>query len=249
MHLPVLFAALSVVVGALMGLGSSGRALGVIRAFAIGASLVTVVGGIVPEAIESAGPVVLVALGAGLVLPLALERTLRHRHHRPDGACEVPTARAEQSRIALELGYAGLALHQVGDGVALAAFSGPAHEGHAHFDVFVSIAGHTVPVVAAAVMAFAARSGTRSGAIRAAGLGAAVLAGLAISALPGASSLLTAEFDWISTFAGGLLLHVVLHGVDFAHRRSIAGRKAELVAFVIGCALPLLIGHDHGAGA
>ncbi len=228
-----LTAVLSVFVGAALGMVGPGRSLGPIRALALGASLTTVFGVLVPDAVAAGGAPILVPFFVGILLPGLFERFGRS-HLRADG-----------ESMALELSYAGLVVHQIGDGLAMGAFAGEAHEGHAHWEVLAAVFGHTVPIVAAVVIAFAAARGRAAASLRAVGLAVAAVGGVVVTSADWASSALASHQAWVSALTGGLLLHVVLHGIEVAPPRSAGSRVAELVAFVAGAAVPALVGHEH----
>ncbi len=253
----LLIAVLSVVAGALVGLLPRAVAWSRnIHTIAVVTAVVLVVGRIVPDAVAGGGLAVLVALAAGFFAPQLLAR-LAHS-----------VAPSAGHRVGLELGYIGLAIHKVGDGVGLGTYASEAHAGHVHWDVMLAIAVHTIPIVAVITMVFARQSSVTSAVVRA--LGLAVCAGLGVafaSAL--ADHSLHAWESWIIAAVGGLLLHVVAHGDhsrdshdhdhghshdhDHGHSHgspslSLARRATEMVALVLG-ALLLWLGpaHSHAA--
>lgn len=242
MLLACLTAVFSVLVGASLGLVGPGRALGPIRALALGASLATVFGVLIPEAVGDGGALALVPFFLGLLLPGLFERF--------SGSL----LRTEGHALGLELGYVGLLVHQLGDGLAMGAFAGPGHAGHGHWEVLAAIFGHTVPIVAAVVIAFVAAKGRTSAVMRAAGLAIAAIGGVLVTTSPGASAILASHHAWVSAVTAGLLLHVVLHGIDVAPPSTSGARAVELAAFALGAAIPMVAGHgagdahDHGGG-
>jgi hypothetical protein len=231
--LACLTAIVSVLVGAALGLVGSGRVLGPIRALALGASIATVFGVLMPEAVAAGGALVLLPFCFGLLVPGLFERF---------GSGLV---RADGHAVALELSYAGLLVHQLGDGLAMGAFAGEAHEGHAHWEVLAAVFGHTVPIVAAVVIAFVAAQGRLAAAFRAAGLAIAAIGGIIVTTSPEASAALAAHHAWVSAVTAGLLLHVVLHGIDVAPPRTRGARLLELAAFAVGAVIPVAVGHEH----
>lgn len=233
MLLAALTALISVLVGSALGMVGPGRALGPVRALALGASLATVFGVLIPEALVEGGAAVLAPFFLGLLVPGLFERFGR-THFRADG--EV---------LALEVSYAGLLVHQVGDGLAMGAFSGPDHQGHAHWEVLAAIFGHTVPIVAAVVIAFVAARGRASALFRAFGLAIAAIGGVLVTSSAWASATLSQHQPWVSAITAGLLLHVVLHGIEAAPPRSAAARVIELASFAAGAMVPMLAGHEH----
>lgn len=148
--------------------------------------------------------------------------------------------------MGLELGFAGLLLHTVGDGIALGTYTGPLHADHIHFDVLFAVGGHTVPVVALVVMVFAERRSPRAAVASALALAAAAVVGvLSIGAVP-AETLAVSE-PWITATVAGLLLHVVFH--DWRSRAAegspMLRRLGDVAALAVGVALVLGGGHSH----
>lgn len=236
--LPALLTAfLSVILGAALGMIGPGRALGPVRALALGASLATVFGVLVPEAVFAAGATMLVPFFVGLLVPGLLERFGRS-HLRTDGAA-----------LALEISYVGLLVHQIGDGLAMGAFSNREHEGHVHWEVLVAVAGHTVPIVAAVVIAFAELRGRASAIVRTLGLAVAAAVGVGITSSGWAAPILHEHQVWVSSVTAGLLLHVVLHGIEASPPRSATARLLELASFAVGAMVPMVLGHEHHDGA
>ena len=145
----------------------------------------------------------------------------------------------------------------------MGAYAGPEHQAHPHFDVFLAIAGHTVPVTAAVALAFSEHRGRRSGLVRSLALAVPVLLGVGLTRLGVASQAIESNHGWVSATAGGLLLHVVLHGShapsvagdhahhdDHVHEHAAPGwrtRALEIGAFALGAVvvLGLLPGGDH----
>ncbi len=232
MLLASLTAVLSALVGALLGRAGVGKALGAIRALALGASLATVFGVLLPEAVVEVGAAALAPFLGGALLPGIVERAGKH------------VTAADGHRLALELSYGGLVLHQLGDGLAMGALGAPGAE-HAHPSVLVAVFGHTVPIVAAVFIAFATAGGRLVAWRRVGVLGAAALVGVAVTAVPSAASLVSAHHGWVEAAAGGLLLHVVLHDVEAAPAATPVTRAIELVCFGVGAAIPALVGHPE----
>jgi hypothetical protein len=208
MLLPVVFGIVSVLLGALLGLWPGARAswLAPVRALAIGAGLAVVFAALLPEALEAKGAVALAPFAAGFAAPMLLERVLGHPPHVGEPGVR-PAA-----FLGLELSYLGLLLHQVGDGLTMGAYAGPDHQAHPHFDVFLAIAGHTIPVTAAVALAFSEHRGRRSGLVRSVALAIPVLVGVGLTRVGFAEQIISANHGWVSATAAGLLLHVVLHG-------------------------------------
>ena len=66
------------------------------------------------------------------------------------------------SFFALEIGYVGLLLHKIGDGLGLGTYLSPLHAGHAHLDAVFAIAVHSVPMTAVVTMVYAAHRGWKN---------------------------------------------------------------------------------------
>ena len=104
----------AVVAGAALALGGAGpRVLGPLRAFALAAVVATVLGHLLPEAVEGGGALVLVAFAAALAAPGVIAKLVPHDHG-----------------VATELAYVSLLLHKVTDGVALGAAIAPGQPRH-----------------------------------------------------------------------------------------------------------------------
>ncbi|MBK7761401.1 MAG: hypothetical protein IPI35_34355 [Deltaproteobacteria bacterium] len=129
------------------------RALSFARTAALAAALMVVFGTLLPSAARELGGVALVIFGVGLIGPSILERVFVRRGGGEHG-------------LPIELAYWGLALHQLGDGLAL---GGAAHVEHGDA-VMLGVAAHTAPLVAVAVLGYAAHDGVASALRRSAGL-------------------------------------------------------------------------------
>jgi hypothetical protein len=214
-----------------------------VRVVALTTALAVVLGQLIPESLAAVGLPALGVVLVALVAPSLGERVLSSRRG---------------PRIGLELGFAGLVIHKLGDGAALAAWSVGSHAGHVHFDLVAAIAAHTVPVVALVVFAFARSYGLRVAVWRAAALVmATVFGGVLVDALP--PSLLRQAEPWITAVASGLLLHVVFHRVGPSEPSPAAAstaapalgptpwrRLGDLAAIAVGLGV-LALGHaEHG---
>ncbi|NVB40580.1 permease [Pseudenhygromyxa sp. WMMC2535] len=192
---------------------------------------------IVPAGIEGAGWMGVLAIVAGLLLPRLLEPRL--------GGRQTHTAAAW---IAL----AGLAVHALTDGMAVGGSHMHGNSGHA---LEWAVILHRVPMGLAVWWML---TGPERGGQRAAGLALATIAVSTIVGffLVGVVPVFEDEllFGLIQAFVGGLLLHVVSHGVGSpsAHRAEahpllpglggLAGLAMVLALFV----LPHLSGDGHG---
>ncbi|MCC7539742.1 MAG: hypothetical protein IT379_26200, partial [Deltaproteobacteria bacterium] len=182
-----------------------------------------------------------------------------HEHGRPGadrthGAKAAPSATA--ARLATELSFGALLLHQVGDGVALHHY---ATGDEPSLDAALALSLHTVPVAALVVLRFSqgavgAGAGARAwrpGLVRAAWLAVATLAGIALGATF-VSTWLQAAGPWTAAIVSGLLLHVLTHDLGRDAPRTTSERMLELAGLVGGLAIAvgaLALGaheHDHG---
>ncbi|MBK7537705.1 MAG: permease [Myxococcales bacterium] len=206
------------------------RVLLPIRGFALAAVVTSVAVHLVPEAMAAAGVWVLAAFAGGLWLPLWLAKSRRD-----------PAGRLHHRRLASELGFVAVLIHQVGDGVALGTLGSAGHADHSHWDVLLGILAHTVPLAAVVTLPFVER-GLRQVIWR---------AGLLISA--SAVGVLGAEWlsamhgevlPWLSAAVAGTLLHILAHDEPSLERPS-ALRTAELLAMLAGAALPVALAGEH----
>ncbi|HVK75201.1 MAG TPA: hypothetical protein VM734_17850 [Kofleriaceae bacterium] len=238
MGLALFTAVTSVVAGLAAAIAAHARlwVLAPVRAFAIVAVAAAIAVHILPEAIDGAGWWVLVPLIAGFFAPPLIGRAAR--------------AVGTHRRVAAELGYAGVLVHQLGDGLGLGAVTGAGHAGHVHWDFLLGLGAHTVPLVAVVALAFAELGGRRAAIARAAGLLAATMVGVALTRAD--DSLMLDAGPWINAAVAGLLFHVLLHDADDRDVPA-AARPLEALGAAAGAALPFLFaadehGHDgHGA--
>jgi uncharacterized membrane protein YraQ (UPF0718 family) len=248
MLIAVVVALLAIAVGTLLGLlpGSSPRAAGPFRTGAMVTSIAVVLGQLLPESLSHIGMWGLCAFVIGYVAPRAAERAATWMR-KP--ACSHEDAMCTD--LGLELGYVGLLLHSVGDGVGLALYAGPLHAGHGHYDVMFAIAGHTVPVAALVALAFKTHRGTKNAVLRAVGVAAATLLGM-VGASALSVPLLVRIEPWLTAVVSGLLLHIVTHGWAAEGKPTFASRVMDFVAIAAGVALVAVGGHshagDHGHG-
>jgi uncharacterized protein len=209
----------------------------IVDSFSLVACIVVVLVHLLPHAISRVGFIGLLPFAAALLVPLYFERWAHHRAGDHGG----------HGRAALEIGYAGLLLHQIGDGLGLGTFASGAHEGHDHMELALAIFAHTVPVAAVVTIAFIRATGPASALLRAVGLAVAGVAGVGLAGGTPNSFLAAAE-PWVTSVVAGLLLHVITHDFRPEGGRGTSARVAELVAVALGVGL-IFIGegeHAHG---
>ena len=216
--------------GAAVGLVASGRGrlLDAIRTFAIVSSVAVVVNRLIPDAVSTGGPVVLIAVAVAFLLPWLIEQAA---HEDPE--------HDHSSTMGLELSYWGLIIHKLGDGIALGSFTGEAHAGHHHGDVLTAIAVHSVPVTALITLAFTSAHGRKSGIRRAIGLAVAGSVGVVLAQQTSLGTWTSGE-AWIEAAVSGLLLHVVTH--DWAHEHDSPALPGwpQVIAIAAGVSVLLL---------
>jgi hypothetical protein len=190
--LPALLATASVATGAVLGLrrGDARRLVGAVQLSALAAALAVALIQLLPEALRELGPA---ALGAFAVPLLPL----------------LGFVGAGLRALAVELGYAALLLHQLGDGVLLGAYGGVVFPARAHAGLLAAVALHTVPVAAAIALRFEQIAGRRTALVRTAGMAVASLVGIALAGLIPVA--LAQRIDpWASAAIAGLLLQTAL---------------------------------------
>lgn len=155
------------------------------RLTAFGAALAVVFGLLLPESAARLGALAWLLAAAGFLAPVVIERVTRR-----DGE---------------QLAFAGLLVHQVVDGVQIGLI------GHLGPAVTLAIGAHGAPLVAAALLATAARDGVRRATFEGVTFLGATCAGVAIGVLvPGA--VVDPFAAHVQALISGLLLHVVWHG-------------------------------------
>jgi hypothetical protein len=216
---------MSVAAGIALGLWQrvAGHATGPIRTFAVVAAGLVVVVSLLPHAIESRGLGGLAAALASVALVPGLERLFR-----------VAFRRVTAEGLRLELGYAGLLLHRVGDGAVMGV------GGHGS-ELTWAVGAHEVPIVALVTLAYA-RRGLMPALLRAALLGLASSCGywLVHSAPSGVHEL----HGWVDAIAAGILVHILVYEAlpDTLHTAR------ERASDGLGAALGLLVIVLPGAG-
>lgn len=208
----------------LPGLGP--RALGVVRAFALGAAVAVVLLHLLPDALAVVGPRAFLALLIGVLLPLGIERVVDRRS----------TARTVE--LAFEVGFVGLLAHSFADGLALWAVAG-------NTAAIMALGAHIVPVTTVVVLREVEHRGWGRALARAAALAVATLAGLLAGEAVAVESIASFQ-PWITAVASGLLLHVVAHEVAGPPPTRALERTLELGAVVVGVALSLGGALAHG---
>jgi len=231
----------SIGLGALLGLmpGSAPRTANPFQTFAIVTSVAVVLGQLLPESLGAVGVGALGACGLGFAIPRMAER-LAVRLRAP--ACVHDDAMCTD--LGLEIGYIGLVLHHIGDGIGLGLYTGPLHAGHTHYDVLVAIATHTVPVIALVVLAFKTHRGASSAGWRALGIAASTLLGVGLANLLRPEQLAAWE-PWLTALVSGLLLHIVAHGWPVELRATSRSRLMDFAAIGVGLAIVAFAGHSH----
>ncbi len=220
----------SVALGAILGLfdGAGARAVGPSHTFALVAAITVAASSLLPAALGEIGLIAIGAFLVGLIAPHAIAHAFDH---------------TRGSRAALELSFVGLLLHQLGDGLALGAYVGPAHAGHSHTDVLLAIAAHTVPVAAVVVLTFREQRGRPAAIARAVLLALASVVGIALTELVPHAAVEQAE-PWLAAVVAGLLVHVVSHGTP-PTAPTRATRLIDLAALAAGVGLAVLGSTSH----
>ena len=220
MIVPLLAGLVPVAIGAAFAwvAGREHAALGPARALALGATLSLVLGHLLPEAWGLLGPVALLWFFAGLGIPAVLERSVRRLGHG----------------VAVDMVLFGLAAHQIGDGVQLAAAG---RMGATGLGLMAALGLHSMPMVAVACLghgAVTARSVSLRGGLLAGTTALGVVLGWLGTGLAGDL------VDWLPALLSGLLLHALWHEVG-DHRPSTGrARLAEAGAFLLGVVLPIV---------
>ena len=232
MLLALATAVVAVTLGAIAALLAHERlwALAPLRAFAVIAVAGSVALHLLPETITAAGWAVLGACALGFVAPPLIGRVV-----------EVAAAGARHRRLAIELGYAGVLLHQVGDGLGLGAMT---RGGHVDWAFLIGVVAHSVPLVAMITLTFAELGGVRATWWRVLGLLVATAIGIGLT---GSEQALTHDAGaWINAGVAGLLFHILLHDADDREVPA-ATRPLEAIGVLIGAVLPLVADDDHGS--
>lgn len=252
----LLVATVGVVIAALAGaslsLASRGNArrLEVFLAASAGVMLGIVGGHMLPEAFEAGGPAVAWAVVGGFVAILVIERfVLPHAAHSPHAgeehvACDPAIEREHVKREAAGIGaFLGLALHTMGDGIALGA---ALHDVRMAVFVFLAIALHKLPT-SFALGSILLRGGesTRRILLASVALGLAVgLGGVAFLSASSANSVDSAAFmPWAMAFSAGSFLHVAVTDLLPDLHRKGSERMHLVLALLGGLVGMVLLGH------
>lgn len=241
MTVAIVIALAAVALGAGLGLAPGARRtlIGPLRTLALAAVVSVILLHLLPEALGGLGALGLLVFGAGLALPRWLSWLLRSKD---DG---------HGHALGLELGFAGLVVHHVGDGLALGAYAHVGeHSGHSHLDVLLALALHTIPLVAVVAASYTRLSGVASAMARSASLAVASLAGIFLSELAGAERIEQAH-AWIAAAVAGVLLHAILHDIGEDLPTDTPSRVLDFVAAILGGALWWIFAEigSHGAVA
>jgi hypothetical protein len=218
-----------------MGIGSS--AIGRVRTFALVAAITVVALHLFPEAVRALGTKAIAVFLLGIVLPAWAERGLARIFGGADHGHHDAHAHAHGSgRLALEIGFLGLVLHHLGDGIALYTYATTP-------DVVLTLAAHTVPLIAVVVLQYSTPGGRSRGIVRAALLLVAMIVG-ALGARIVPPDLVADASPWIAAVVSGLLLHVIAHDIESDPPRTTGSRLFDLFVAILGVAIPIYGGSE-----
>jgi zinc and cadmium transporter len=239
-------------VGAALSLASRGNArrLEVFLAASAGVMLGIVGGHMLPEAFEEGGPQIAWAVVAGFVAILVIERfVLPHAAHSPHAGeehahCDPQVEREHVKRDAAGIGaFVGLALHTMGDGIALGA---ALHDTRVATFVFVAIVLHKMPT-SFALGSILLRGGAKTRRILATAttLGLTVgLGGVLFLVASRAGTFDSAGFmPWAVGFSAGSFLHVAVTDLLPDLHRAGAERTKLALALIGGLVGMVVLGH------
>ncbi|MEM6733518.1 MAG: hypothetical protein AAF658_18305, partial [Myxococcota bacterium] len=236
---PILVSLVAVFAGAALGLvgGPTGSWLQPIRTFGLVSVLGLILVLLLPEALSGLGMLAVVAIAVGYAVPTALDRMSNKTS-------------TKDSRLGAELGYWFILAHQLCDGMALATESAMLH-GSDHWDALIAMSVHTVPLTTLVVVSYNHWNGPGRALLRALGIAAATLTGVAImGALP--LPTLGTLHAWIAAVVSGMLLHIIASG-PFPRITNSRDRTLDFLATAAGVGLVVVgvVGaHNHSdAGA
>ncbi len=213
-----------------------------VQTFALTAALAVVLVQLLPEAMAELGIAGLGAFVVALAVPTLLEWLYTHLLK-----ARVSYA-VDDHRVGLELAFAGLALHQFGDGLAIGTYLTSAQT-RVPITVLWAFSSHSIPVIALATLACRTRLGSRAAVLRGTGFIAATLAGIAVCGF--VPDTVTHRYaPWAAAAVSGLLIHIVAHDVTHTKDTTPLYRGLDFVAFGVGILLAYLSmygSHDDSA--
>lgn len=256
LQLPMLLtlSMLALVFGAGMGLLLKNRGWGIAALKGLMASFLggLLVLHLLPHAYERVGAISLLAILAGFVFVVLIERISMHKAHKHE--------HGEERFFTAEMLWVGLILHQVTDGIGL----GIAADGVVgDWRMAMAVIVHRIPVAAVVVWLFQRRGEMKEAWLRVLGMGLATIAGALFSSVLG-PIVDTAIVDLFYAFIAGSFLHLLTHDFLDHHAHILRDRRSEFLAFVFGIGLLILAekffpdphaleavahGHDHAAHA
>jgi hypothetical protein len=198
-------AVLAVALGFCLGLAphAGRRALGPLRTLALTAVVAVVALHLLPEALVELKAVGLGVFALGLAAPRWFAALGAHRNED-----------WHAGNAGLELGFWGLVIHHLGDGLALGAYVRlEPDRGHRHLDVLLALVLHTVPLVAVVAAGYARTRGPRAALLRSSQLAAASVVGVLLAGSVPAALVAQAQ-AWIAAGVSGLLLHGLTHDLE-----------------------------------
>jgi len=232
----LLLAGGSAVLGGALALAARRRPtlLELTRTFAFTAAAGVVAFHLLPEVLPAIGPSALLWIGAGFALPWLLEVGAR-----TFGPTLLARRGIRGMRVAAEVGFVALIFHSLFEGLALLA---SLQSRQNHTDLAIAIVAHHAPLTAAVALPFLDLCGVRVAMLRVAFVALAGIVGvIAGNLLPGlASGADTMMVRYATAVVAGALLHVVADEVREQRFTSVRDRTLDVVAAVLGLALPAL---------
>ena len=179
---------------------------------------------------EELGIVPLFVMWGGFLLIFLIER-LTHSHPHPAST---------DHRWVADLTLIGLSIHALTDGLNLVIATKDEQLGTG---LAVAILAHRLPVAIALTLVFLKNSPFLATLGRLSPLAIAPVIGALIG-----ERLLTGAFgeftEYLTAFAGGTLLHILIHDFKADYTPNRAGKFARVVAFALGFAVVFLITHN-----